>query len=67
MVDLRAWRDFAERAPEELTIQVLFWGLPPLPDLPEEMHNAPVVVVAGMFAGTAEEGERALAPLRSWG
>jgi FAD/FMN-containing dehydrogenase len=64
---LRAWRDFAERAPEELTIQVLFWGLPPLPDLPEEMHNAPVVVVAGMFAGTAEEGERALAPLRSWG
>jgi FAD/FMN-containing dehydrogenase len=64
---VRAWRDFAEQAPEEITIELLFWGLPPLPDLPEALHGAPVVVATGLFAGSAEEGERVLAPLHTWG
>jgi FAD/FMN-containing dehydrogenase len=63
---IRAWRDFTERAPDETTTQLLVWSLPPLPDLPEALHGAPVVGVAGLFAGSVEESERALQPLRGW-
>jgi FAD/FMN-containing dehydrogenase len=31
------------------------------------MHGQPVVVIGGLYAGSAEEGERALAPLRELG
>ena len=64
---MRAWRNFSEHAPDEVTSQAGFWALPPLPDLPEEMHGAPIVLFAGMYAGPAEDGERALAPLRTMG
>jgi FAD/FMN-containing dehydrogenase len=63
----RGWREFAAGAPDEVTSQVLFWGFPPLPDLPAEMHGAPVVGVAGLYAGPVADGERALAPLLTWG
>jgi FAD/FMN-containing dehydrogenase len=64
---MRLWRDFAEQAPDEATVELLFWSLPPLPDLPEELHGAPIIGVAGLYAGSAEEGERALQPMREWG
>ncbi len=64
---MRAWHEFAQQAPDELTTQVLFWGLPPLPDLPEHRHGEPIVILAGMYAGSAEAGERALQPLRACG
>ncbi len=64
---MRAWREFTEQAPDEITSEAGFWALPPLPDLPAELHGAPVVILAGMYAGPAEEGERALEPLRRMG
>ena len=63
----RAWREFAAGAPDDVTSQVFFWSLPPLPDLPAETHGAPFVGVAGLYAGSAADGERALAPLLTWG
>ena len=63
---LRTWRDFTAQAPDEITTEFVFWTLPPLPDLPEEMHGAPVVLIAGLYAGTAEAGARALRPVLSW-
>jgi FAD/FMN-containing dehydrogenase len=63
---LRQWCDFTAHAPDEITSQVLFWGMPPLPDVPEEMVGAPIVIVAGMYAGPVEEGERMMAPLREF-
>ena len=64
---LRGWRAFAAQAPDEVTSQALFWSMPPFPDLPSELHGNPVVILAGMYAGPAEEGERALEPLRTAG
>ena len=64
---MRSWRDYADLAPDQVTSQVLFWSLPTLPDLPEDVHGAPIVVAAGLFAGSADEGERALRPLQEWG
>ncbi len=64
---LRSWRDFAGQTPDEITIQTLFWSMPPLPDLPEALHGTPIVVIAGMYAGPAEQGAQALRPLSTWG
>jgi FAD/FMN-containing dehydrogenase len=55
---LRRWRDFALEAPDEVTCDAYIWGMPPLPDVPQEMHWAPVVIIAGMYAGPVEEGKR---------
>lgn len=64
---LRNWRDFILQAPDEVTCDALLWGMPPLPEVPPEMHWAPVVIVAAMYAGSVEEGEHVLQPLREIG
>ncbi len=48
------------------TIAVL-GHVPPLEDFPAEIHEAPFVAVLGVYAGAAEDGERALEPLRGLG
>jgi FAD/FMN-containing dehydrogenase len=64
---LRNWRAFCETAPDEVTSQVLIWSMPPLPEIPEEMHFAPVLTFVGLYAGSVEDGEKALQPLRELG
>jgi FAD/FMN-containing dehydrogenase len=64
---LRTWRDMAPAAPDELTPEIGLWSIPPLPDVPEELHGEPVVFVASFYAGPPEEAEHALAPLRGLG
>ena len=61
---LRAWREYAAGVPDEVTPEIGFWSIPPLPDVPEELHWSPVVVAAAVYAGPPEDGEAALAPLR---
>ena len=39
---LRAWRDFMEHAPDEISCDLAMTGMPPLPPVPPEMHWAPV-------------------------
>jgi len=64
---LRAYRDFAAQAPDEVTAWVVLRKAPPLPFLPEEVHGTEVVVLAAMYNGDMAEGEKALAPLRAVG
>lgn len=64
---LRKWRDFALDAPDEVTCDAYIWGMPPLPDVPEEMHWAPVVIIAGMYAGPVDEGEQLFEPVGKMG
>jgi FAD/FMN-containing dehydrogenase len=64
---LRAWRDLAAEAPDELTAWVVLRKAPPLPFLPEDVHGTEVVVLAAMYNGDMAEGEKALAPLRAVG
>jgi hypothetical protein len=61
---LRGWRAYSEQAPDEVTPDFYVWGMPALPDVPEEMVGMPIVFIAGMYAGPADEGERMLKPLR---
>jgi hypothetical protein len=61
---LRLYRDFIRDAPDELGTVIRFGPAPPLPIIPEELHWRPVVMVAACHAGSIEDGERALQPLR---
>ncbi len=61
---LRAWRAFVEQAPDEVSSQAYFWGIPAVEGFPTEIWNKPIVVMTAMYAGAANEGERILDPLR---
>ncbi len=64
---LRYYREFTAEAPDDLTTWVVLRKAPPLPFLPEDVHGTEVVVLAALYAGEMDEGERALAPLRAHG
>ncbi|MGH9243077.1 MAG: FAD-binding oxidoreductase [Acidimicrobiales bacterium] len=64
---IRAWRQVALRAPDTVAPELALWSIPPLPDVPEELHGQPVVLVAGTFVGPPEQGDEVLAPLRELG
>jgi FAD/FMN-containing dehydrogenase len=57
------WRDFMASAPDEVSSMALFWSIPD-EHFPPELIGTPVVVVAAVYAGDAEEGSRLLQPLR---
>ena len=62
---LRFYRDFIRDAPDELGTVVRFGAAPPLPVIPEDLHWRPVVMVGTCYAGSIEDGERVLRPLRA--
>jgi FAD/FMN-containing dehydrogenase len=64
---LRYYRELTNNCPDELTLWMVLRDAPPLPFLPEEVHGTKVVVFAFVYAGDPTEGERLLAPLRSYG
>jgi FAD/FMN-containing dehydrogenase len=64
---LRFYRDWIADAPEELMTIVLHRRAPALSFVPADLHGRLVVAVACCYAGSVEEGERAVAPLKEFG
>ena len=64
---LAGWRDALAGAADEITSDADLWSLPADPELPPELHGAPVVIVEAVYAGPPDEGEAALEPLRRLG
>jgi FAD/FMN-containing dehydrogenase len=64
---LRGWRDYVEQAPDEVTTVCVGLTFPANPELPEAIHDRPVVIVGGVFVGDVEEGLKITAPLRELG
>jgi FAD/FMN-containing dehydrogenase len=64
---LELYRTLAEEAPQELTLNLLMRPAPPAPWLPKEMHGEPIVGILACHSGSPEEGERAVAPIKSFG
>jgi FAD/FMN-containing dehydrogenase len=64
---LRFYREFCQDAPDELTTLVSLATAPPAPFIPEEWHGKPMVVIPGVYAGSVEDGEKAMRPLRELG
>lgn len=61
------WREFMEAAPEEVSGIALFWNVPDVEMFPESVRGKPVFIPATVYSGPADEGERALQPLRELG
>lgn len=61
---LSAWCDFMQDAPDEITSTAAFWSIPSIDMIPSSLWGMPVVIVAAVYAGAADEGERVLQPLR---
>ncbi len=61
---METWVEFTKTAPKEITSDCINWAVPAHPGFPEHLQGTPVTVLAGMYFGPAEEGQRALQPLR---
>ena len=64
---LRAFREWGETAPDEVTGLVNLTAAPPLPVIPEEWHGKKVAVFVAVSTGRLEEGESLVAPFRKLG
>jgi FAD/FMN-containing dehydrogenase len=65
---LQAYRDFCATAPDEISAIAELGIVPEGSEaFPEELHGRPFVAFVGMYAGPADEGERAMAALRELG
>jgi FAD/FMN-containing dehydrogenase len=64
---LELYRTLAEQAPEELTLVTLMRPAPPAPWLPKDVHGKPIVALLACYSGSPEEGEKAVAPIKSFG
>jgi FAD/FMN-containing dehydrogenase len=56
-----------DEAGDEVSTIVVLGHVPPLDDFPAAIHEAPYTGVLGMYAGPADDGERALQPFRELG
>ncbi len=64
---IRAYRDWTQTAPEEVTSIVRFIRPPPLPDVPEPLRDRPLITIDAACIGSQAEGEKLIAPLREIG
>ena len=64
---LRFYREFLSDAPDELGNIVRLGTIPPLPGVDEDLHFRPAIAVGSCYAGSVEDGERAVRALRRFG
>ncbi|TDE00472.1 FAD-binding oxidoreductase [Jiangella asiatica] len=61
---LRAYRDWAGTAPDELSTAVMLGRIPDAQNVPEPLRGWRAVGIKAMYTGGADEAERLLRPLR---
>jgi FAD/FMN-containing dehydrogenase len=64
---LPVWRDWTETVPDEITSRAVMFAPPAHPALPPELHDRDVAVIAALYTGPVEEGERIMQPIRHLG
>lgn len=64
---VRFYRDFMEKAPDEIGTGLAFICAPPEEFVPEPVRGQPVIGIVVCCTGPVEEAERTLAPLREFG
>jgi len=62
---LRRWRELIKTVPDAFTPLAVFWSGPP--GFPEVVVGKPIIILAGVYAGPVEEGERIAQPFRDAG
>ena len=63
---LRFWRDYMEEAPDELGGAAAFMTAPPVPFVPEHMKGKLAAGLIVFYAGSPEEGEEWVRPLKEF-
>lgn len=61
---LRGYRDFMDKAPDEVTGLGAATTLPVNEHIPPEIHDVPYIVAGGMYVGDVNEGLKIMQPLR---
>ena len=64
---LELYRTLAAQAPPEMTLVALMRPAPAAPWLPKEVHGTPIVALLACHSGDVSEGEKAVAPIKSFG
>jgi FAD/FMN-containing dehydrogenase len=65
---LQLYREFSAEAPDEVSTIAFCGVIPSDPHAyPEEIHGKPFVAFGGLYAGSIEDGQRILQPLRDFG
>ena len=64
---LRLYRDFMDKAPDDLNAFFVFLIVPPGPPFPEHLHNKTLCGVVAMYTGPQAKADAVLAPLRKFG
>jgi FAD/FMN-containing dehydrogenase len=64
---LELYRELAEDAPRELTLVTLMRPAPAAPWIPTEWHYQPIVMMLACHTGDPDEGEKAVAAIKSFG
>jgi len=64
---LELYRDVMNSGPDELSLAFVYLTAPAEPEIPEALHGRPAVAIAGMHAGSIEEGTEALRAIREYG
>lgn len=64
---LRFYREYVTTAPDELFTIPTFMTAPGAPHIPMHLHGKPVLTILICYAGSLEEGERVVHPLRAFG
>lgn len=61
---LRAYRNYCDTAPDEVSSFAICGTVPPEEGFPEEIHGQPYVLLAACCAGSVAEGRELVQPLR---
>ena len=61
---MKFWVELTRNLPNEITTDCIHWAIPAHEAFPAELHGTKVTVLAGMYFGSPDEGEKALQPLR---
>ncbi len=64
---LRFYREWITDVPDELTTIVVHRKAPPLEVIPSELHGRPIVTVICCYAGSVEDGEKVVRPIKAFG
>jgi FAD/FMN-containing dehydrogenase len=64
---MRFYREWIADAPDDLTTIIVHRMAPALPYVPPELHGRPVIAVTVCWAGSIEDGERFVRPMRRFG
>jgi FAD/FMN-containing dehydrogenase len=64
---IRGWRDVMDEAPDELGGAVALLTAPPEPFVPEELQMKPVLGIIVLYAGSVDDAENVVRPLRELG